>query len=82
MARIEITYNFNDAVTHPIPDLGVLPTNAGNVAFTGGEVNAAEVTDTCFNNTGTAPVAGKGTKNYGAGTPTEGRFLRKRLLGY
>ena len=81
MARVAITQNFNDTVEHSIPAITAFPV-AGSVSVSGGEINADVLTDDNFDGSGSPTDAGAPTtKKYGKATPTEGRFLRRRLLG-
>jgi hypothetical protein len=91
MARVLITVNFNDDTTPSpfptgIPTLPAVPSPV--LPATGGEINAAQLTDDNFDGTaGSATVAGPvALKRYGipaaTAAPTEGRFLRRRLMGF
>ena len=76
MARIAITGNFNDTAGPALPVVGVLPTAGNPLPATGGEINAAEVTDDHFDGDTVEKPYGRT-----ATSGTEARFLQRRVLG-
>tara|TARA_Y100000592_G_scaffold79533_1_gene125459 strand:- start:90 stop:329 length:240 start_codon:yes stop_codon:yes gene_type:complete len=77
MAYIAITENFNDTAGPTIPGgSDPLPAGSNPLPATGGEINAAVVTDDHFDDTTIKKPYGRtGTSG------TEARFLQRRLLG-